>query len=57
MRVWSLIATIVLGSFAGSLVAQEAQPAAAGQAAALRRPTSRCHRHGLSTQEPPHHEG
>lgn len=37
MRVWSLIATIVLGSFASSLVAQEAQPAAAGAQAA--RPT------------------
>ena len=37
MRVWSLIATIVLGSFAGSLVAQEAQPAGAQPAAA--RPT------------------
>lgn len=40
MRVWSLIATIVLGSLASSLVAQEAQPAAAGQAAAsAARPT------------------
>lgn len=29
MRIWSLVATIVLGSFAGSLVAQEAQTAAA----------------------------
>lgn len=34
MRVWSLIATIVLGSFASSLVAQEAQPAASGAQAA-----------------------
>jgi len=34
VRVWSLIATIVLGSFAGSLVAQEAQPAGAQPAAA-----------------------
>lgn len=37
MRVWSLIATIVLGSFASSLAAQEAQPAASGAQAA--RPT------------------
>lgn len=36
MRVWSLIATIVLGSFTGSLVAQEGAPAAGGQAAAAR---------------------
>ncbi len=34
MRVWSLIATIVLGSFTGSVVAQEAQSSGAGQAAA-----------------------
>ncbi len=34
MRVWSLIATIVLGSFAGSLVAQESQPAGTQPAAA-----------------------
>lgn len=37
MRVWSLIATIVLGSFTSSLVAQEGQPAASGAPAA--RPT------------------
>ncbi len=37
MRVWSLIATIVFGSFAGSLVAQETQSAGAQPAAA--RPT------------------
>lgn len=41
MRVWSLIATIVLGSFAGSIVAQEAQQqAAGGQAAAARPPVA-----------------
>lgn len=34
MRVWSLIATIVLGSMAGSALAQEGQQAASGQAAA-----------------------
>ncbi len=40
MRVWSLIAAIVLGSFASSLAAQEAQPAAAGaQATQAARPT------------------
>lgn len=33
MRIWSLVATIVLGSFAGSLVAQEAQTAAQPAAA------------------------
>lgn len=37
MRVWCLIATIVLGCFASSLVAQEAQPATTGAQAA--RPT------------------
>lgn len=41
MRVWSLIATIVLGSFTGSIVAQEAQQqAAGGQAAAVRPPVA-----------------
>lgn len=40
MRVWSLIAAIVLGSIASSLTAQEAQPAAAGaQTAQAARPT------------------
>jgi Skp family chaperone for outer membrane proteins len=34
VRVWSLIATIVLGSLAGSVWAQEGQQAASGQAAA-----------------------
>lgn len=34
MRIWSLVATIVLGSIASSLVAQEAQPAGAQPAAA-----------------------
>lgn len=34
MRVWSLIATILLGSFAGAAVAQEAQPAGAAPTAA-----------------------
>ena len=34
VRIWSLVATIVLGSFSGSLVAQEAQPAGAQPAAA-----------------------
>ncbi len=38
MRVWSLIATIVLGSFTGSVVAQEAQSAATGGQAAAARP-------------------